>query len=162
MNAYCAECNDDNIIYGRVTLSKDPYHEKIPFENELMLESLMMYSKTKNWEEDRYHTVIERGLAKGSELLAESYGAKYVQNIPQTTLTIDKAYDNSDELQVEDTVCFTATGYVYAECDYEYEWDGGEFCLGNINEKPIYKILIEASCYTEDKLIEIHPVKRDA
>lgn len=118
--AYCLKWNDEQ--YSGVAISKDEFHEAIPYQNELMLKSLSFYDpndKKSNFTNE--NSLINHGRA--TELPATIY--KFVPSKDlrlMTSNTFDEIEKIDDEIYLHETEIYVdCNGNICADCNLSYD-----------------------------------------
>ena len=115
------ECNG-------VALSRDKFHEPIPYENELMLQGLSFFTKDKFTDFDKTGYLIPAGNAKN--IIGEGYKSydhrSYIDKSKPEILIYE------DTISVQDTILVTVNGDILQDCDYAYD-EIDRFKIGHVN-----------------------------
>ena len=128
---YCISCGGETEVCG-ISLSKDNFHEKIPYENELFLKAFSFYRDDKT-QDFRKRPLIREGRAEELSYGEFKFSAPkineeiYVENFDET----DNVYDLSDALYV------TCHGDILADCDLSYR-DMEDYKCGNTGDMPAF------------------------
>ena len=118
--AYCLKWNEDQ--YSGVAISKDEFHEKIPYQNELMLKALSFYDEfDKKSDFTDKNSLINRGRA--TELSTSDY--KFVSPKDMRLMTDDMFCEIEkidDIIHLYDTEIYVdCNGNIIPDCNLSYD-----------------------------------------
>lgn len=120
--AYCIRCGADPECCG-LALSKDPFHEKIPAENEQLLRGLSFFREDK-MQDFKQYGLLDLGRARGV--------VSYRKRDPIRSGLSAEIVDD-DAIAIESMLTMTVNGDLLTVCDYEYD-DIEDVTVGNIND----------------------------
>lgn len=144
--------NDELFGYGGVAVSRDEYHEPIPYKNYLKYKMLAYYTDSKENKESLDY-IINEGLAKENQI------GTYER--PKTDIYVSGECMQSkngfdyENLEVDGILYISAIGEVLGDCDSSYETQS-ELSVGNINENSLIYILEDV---LKDSLSDVNMLK---
>lgn len=111
-----------------IALSKDIFHEDIPYENELKLRAFSFFKEDKitNWEEKQY-SLIDQGRA--SKLSKTAY--KIWTKPSSHQLYVDRT--PNENFVIDDEIYISAKGEICGDCDLSYA-NMTKHAVGNTND----------------------------
>lgn len=125
-NSYCLEHGDPYL--SGLALSKDEFHESIPWINEQKLRSFAFFQEDKFMEylKGNYPTLIARGRA------AENFeGTEFLREAAEHTLCPER--DGSLFSLTEHDLLVTVNGSILPDCNYAYD-EEAELTIGNVRQ----------------------------
>lgn len=122
-HAYTLKCSGDE-NYSGIALSKDQFHDPIPAENIMLLQTLACFRPNDKHTDFGKYGVNPIGRAK--TLTDMPVNKHHHQSLPDSFI---QCHEN-DEITIE-TMTVTVNGDILSDCDYDYD-DIEQITVGNI------------------------------
>lgn len=129
--AYCISCSGDPYM-SAVALSRDMFHEDIPYKNRALLGMLSYYDEAMKDTDFNKYSLIGEGRASG---LSDSFRTRSPIT-EETKISIDA----EGTVTVSSMLYLSANGDIRICCDAAYDNDA--YTIGNVGEEPLEAILL--------------------
>lgn len=128
---YCISCGGESEMCG-ISLSKDNFHEKVPYENELLLKAFSFYRDDKT-QDFRKRPLIREGRAE--ELSCGEY--KFSAPKINEEICVEGVNEADNVYELPEEVYVTCHGDILADCDLSYK-DMENYKCGNTGNMPAF------------------------